>query len=380
MPPPPGNQNNEPSLGVLWVLAGIFALIWALWYVYQIQIVTFFFRWKHYEVLLLSELPWANTQALSSVMDIILNTPPAKATTEQLLYVATEIGIVLRIPVATILIIMGLRILLGDKIDQLKRIYTLDTFSKLESVNWPQIVPVIGLDLINQPIDEGPWAMAMTPMDFCKKNKLIIEEEEAANPDDLYRKSKVIAKLNVADAQRVFAQQLGPLWAGPEKLPNHVKALFAIFAARIDGNREGSIHMLDQIARSAGGKIKRPNFNGLKELLVKHQNNRLVKEVQTKHAYVITVMASLLMLSRDQGVFASADFLWLKAVDRRLWYMLNSVGRQTPYVEVAGCYAHWITELEMGRKLISAMVAEAATGLELALKDVVYKPENAKES
>ncbi len=35
--------------------------------------------------------------------------------------------------------------------------------------NWPQITPVLDLDLIKTDIDKGPWAMAMTPMQFCKR-------------------------------------------------------------------------------------------------------------------------------------------------------------------------------------------------------------------
>ncbi len=55
--------------------------------------------------------------------------------------------------------------------------------------------------------------------------------------------------------------------------------------------------------------------------------------------------------TRD-GVQASADFLWLKPIDRRLWYMLNTVGRQTPFAEVAGPYAHWLAEREMGKRIL----------------------------
>ena len=70
---------------------------------------------------------------------------------------------------------------------------------------------------------------------------------------------------------------------------------------------------------------------------------------------------------------SSADFLWLKPVDRRLWYTLNSVGRQTPFAEVAGIFAHWIAEKEAGRKLLVPMVDEATKALEIVLTEVVYR-------
>ena len=86
-------------------------------------------------------------------------------------------------------------------------------------------------------------------------------------------------------------------------------------------------------------------------------------------------MASMLEEARQDGVQASADFLWLKPLDRRLWYTLNTVGRQTPFIEVAGIFAHWIAEKEAQRRLRVPMVEEATNAVELALKDVVYRPD-----
>ena len=38
---------------------------------------------------------------------------------------------------------------------------------------WPQINAVSKLDLVAADINKGPWAMALTPMLFCKKFKLL---------------------------------------------------------------------------------------------------------------------------------------------------------------------------------------------------------------
>jgi intracellular multiplication protein IcmP len=68
----------------------------------------------------------------------------------------------------------------------------------------------------------------------------------------------------------------------------------------------------------------------------------------------------------------------LKPYDRRLWYTLNTVGRQTPFPEVAGIFAHWVAERDMGRKLMVPMVEEATTALEVALTEIIYKPDEEK--
>ena len=103
------------------------------------------------------------------------------------------------------------------------------------------------------------------------------------------------------------------------------------------------------------------------------------KKVVEGNAYVLTVMASMIMAARADGVQASADFLWLKPLDRRLWYVLNSMGRQTPYTEAAGVYAHWLAEKEAGRKLIIPMIEMATNALEIALKELIYHPDEPKE-
>ena len=85
-------------------------------------------------------------------------------------------------------------------------------------------------------------------------------------------------------------------------------------------------------------------------------------------------MSSLLHAARDDGVVPSAEFLWLKVKDRRLWYMLNSVGRQTPFAEVGGPFAHWRAEQEMGRSCRAPMIDEAIKALEIAVKEVKLSP------
>src|SRR5262249_22032318 len=143
-------------------------------------------------------------------------------------------------------------------------------------------------------------------------------------------------------AHRIMTLQLGSMWTDLAKLPIHIQALFAIFAARTNRDRAAADQLLLQISKSSeNGHL---DFTGTQELLAKNANNKLVRRVVGRHAYVYTVMASLLELSRIDGVLASAEFLWLKPLDRKLWYVLNTVGRQTAVPEIAGAYAHWLAE------------------------------------
>ena len=118
------------------------------------------------------------------------------------------------------------------------------------------------------------------------------------------------------------------------------------------------------------------DYSGVDQLCAKHEKTVPVQEILQRHAYVSTVMAAMLEAARSDGVQASADFLWLKPLDRRMWYTLNTVGRQTPFVEVAGIFAHWVAEKGANKKLLVPMVEEATKALELALQEVVYRPDN----
>lgn len=59
--------------------------------------------------------------------------------------------------------------------------------------------------------------------------------------------------------------------------------------------------------------------------------------------------------------------------------MLNCVGRQTPFVEVAGPFAHWRAEKVMGRRSLVPMIDEAIKALEVAVKEVKLTPKELQE-
>jgi intracellular multiplication protein IcmP len=249
------------------------------------------------------------------------------------------------------------------------------SLAEAERKNWPQISPVIPLDLVKQDIDKGPWAMALSPMQFAKKYQLLQEEKTVSAMTMAAKIShQVTVSIKREAAHHVFVLQCGEYWQGVEYLTPTTKALFAIFAARINQDRDGALKLLLQIAESStSGRL---NFSGVDALLAKHQNNKLVHRVIHSHAYVLTVMASLLVLARKEGVLATAEFLWLKPKDRLLWFMLNSVGRQTAFAEVSGPFAHWNVERIMGRRLMVPMVDEAVNGLEAAIKEILYTPDS----
>jgi intracellular multiplication protein IcmP len=187
-----------------------------------------------------------------------------------------------------------------------------------------------------------------------------------------------VQELDREKARTVFVTQLGPRWNGVNALPKHAKALYAAFALFIVGDRKEGERVLRKMAKTfAEGEKEGGIRAGLKAMdtsfvdaaLAKHGDHPLLRRVLTQHAYVFTVMATMLQIARSAGVLASAMFIWLKPVDRRLWYTLNNTGRYAFHVECAGIMAHWLWEKTVGEACPTPMVEKALDGLSMALKE-----------
>lgn len=362
-----GQGQSDNSMGFLWIIVAIFAAGLLIWYAGHDIIVAIFFKIKIFEINLISLF----TSGLQGLKQQILATDPAAVDINSLGQLLTLVGNYLKIPVAIVLAALAIVLYNTSAKTRFRTTFSMKTLQSQEKENWPQITPTIKLDLINEDINKGPWAMSMTPMQFAKKYKLLKEEMKAVGSTGLNKDQQITVSLIRNQAYRVFSRQLGAPWGGVERLKIHARALFAIFVAKSAGDRKASDALVRQIAASA--ETSRLDFSGADDLVKKHMNSKIVKKVVNNHAYELTVMASLLELARMDGVLASAEFLWLKPLDRPLWYMLNTVGRRVAPVEVGAPFAHWLAEREIGHRLTIPMIDEAVNALEASLGDILYK-------
>lgn len=370
------SSGSESSLDFFWLMALVAVGGVLIWYFGKAYIAPVIFSIRNYELVAIRYIAdiWANIAQfihlpapnLDKINDLqaFLATNPKTTNLSTVIDVSNQVGSYMMIPFSVILIVLAIILYISHITLRFKNKFSMNRLKAIEHENWPQITPVTNLNLVKQDLDEGPWAMAMTPLQFAKKNNLV-REETIGNKTNLV--------LLEGAAHRVFTLQLGPLWSCIENTPIHTQALFAIFACRANRDRESGDKILMQIAASTSqGKL---DFTGVKEIVAKHLNSPLVQHVIRRHAYVSTIMASMLELARTDGVLGSAEFLWLKPVDRKLWYVLNSVGRQTPFAESAGAFAHWQAEKIIQRAMKVAMVDQAVTALKIALADILYEPE-----
>lgn len=370
-----GQQQNPPDQAFdLFLIVGFVSVAMLLsWYYFSEHIVRVIFAIRLIEgKALLAVLEFLDEVSdfvdpdmaailqLKSAIHYMTHTAPIRVGINDLYTVSARFGEAFSLP--SVLVGVGgmVYVLFFHRYSKFKQVYSMASLSRQEVVNWPQIACVVGKNLVKQDIHEGEWKMSEQPLWFARKHNLLLHD--VVN-------GKTVAKLDREKAKTVLCTQMGPLWTGLEGLPPYVMALFAIFCAKAEGDGEGARTLIRQIAASASsGKL---DFGGTRLLLFKHVRSKSVGKAVSPHAYLLTAMASMLELARDDGVLAMSEFLWLKPLDRPLWYMLSNVGRRTAFVEVSAPYAHWLVEKRLRRPLKIPQVDQAIDALDQALSEIL---------
>lgn len=365
--------SSDNSMAPIWITVLLFLALVLIWKIAHGYIVSFVFYLNVFEAKLVSF--FVNSNELARDVYLMQTINPDAVDWEQFLSLTRSVGNYIRYPIGIILIILAIVLYRSNITLKFRRLHNMDTLRSQEQYNWMAIMPVIREDLVSTDIDKGPWAMALTPMEFARKYHLLKKED--ALLDNQTPGLEMTAGIRKGDAKRVFTLQLGPYWDGFERCPPQASALAAVFMARINRDRSAARLILETLNKTYVSK--KPNYSIAKPVLKKYQDSQLVQEIVGKHAYLLTVMASLLEAARDDGVVPTAEFLWLKTIDRRLWYMLNCIGRQTPYAEVGGPFAHWRAEKAMKRRCLVPMIDEAIKALEIAIKEVKLTPKELQE-
>jgi len=361
-------QSGDHSLAPMWIAILLLIALYVIWNSAHQYIVSTIFYLNVLQAKLVNLV--AQNKMLESKIYLMETLDPRTVNWKQLIELSSFVGTFVRYPVIATLFVLSLILYRSDVTVQYRKVHSMKTLGQQEQENWPAIMPVIKQDLVNMDINVGPWAMAMAPMEFARKYNLLKKNDVLL--DDAIPGQEMTAGLRRGDAKRVLTLQLGPAWDGFERCPFHVQALAAVFMARMNRDKAAAAEILRALDMSFGsGKLQAPNVMGV---IQKHQQTELVQDIYARHAYLLTIMASLLEAARLDGVVPSSEFLWLKPTDRRLWYMLNCVGRQTPYAEVGGPFAHWRAEQAMKRSSRAPMIDEAIKALEIAIKEVKLSP------
>jgi intracellular multiplication protein IcmP len=267
--------------------------------------------------------------------------------------------------------------------------------------------PLVGEDLLSPGAYKGNWRPFINPFNFSLENNLLKMEGRDAKAVNKYLATLFKKRVNMDDhlvgeyeypvldeekARELFEGNLGEkiwdkdqrpetkkdIWAMLMRMPMHKRALATVllchYIAEGDLKKEGDA-LLEQFADCYyTEKLKKKKKK--KEWTVEALNtagvNDKLREILKKYDFDIIIIPFLfhawshtLLISLFTRVktITSADFIWVKPVDRELWYVLNNVGRKTFGAEGAGAFAHFQVESGLARPLTSPDVDSAVEGL-----------------
>ncbi len=349
-------KGSDATSDILWIIFAVVLVLGLIWWKFGDQITYYFLTYKLIQINLINS--FFPTNRYLELAKAIQDTNIGDWKVKELYQVGSYVGYIFNIPLGIILSVWGWKVYSKNPSKRFKRVLTMQTLKDSEKKIWPYISPVVNVDLMKEDFKKGPYALSMKPYDFALKYHLLTEEK---NVNSLDRKK----------AEKLFISQLGKPFSGFNKLRTHEKVLLCVMAAHGLGKKKEAMNAVYQLAINSANTdiLKMPDMSFAKDLYKFAEDPQIV-EIMNKHAYVYTLLAQMLEFSRTTGVFPSNFFVWLKTRDRVLWYTLNCVGRQVPFVEIAGIFGHWRAEQIAKHKLDAPYVIKAVDGLEKALTEV----------
>lgn len=229
------------------------------------------------------------------------------------------------------------------------------------------IKPIWGLDLLKQDPTKGGWASALKPHEVANRYNLL---EEQGKPETL--------KVNMTNSY--FMAQLGELYLGEESLADYHKALLGVWLALIERDAVASDTARNAIARSWSAKQEKiqPDYSRGLELWEKYKGSPRVAHLFKRHAYINTLMYGFFEYMKNErkvGRAVAHYYIWLKPLDRVLYYTLNNEGRDVEWSECAGVIIHWYFEKGMNRALLQPYTEDCILAFRRELGRVIPKIE-----
>lgn len=370
--------------------------------------IAIFIVYKAFYVQINTALMWVNLNFLKVISCYsdeaayvhrrLCNVSPARMSFNYVQNVMIYVGQFLRWPVALILIGLSVAIALKKRVSDMKQVLNLNDLLKNNVEHFPCIAPAVNRkkNILDEPMDSGPWALAQTPLRWAFVHDVLrdregnpLEEGSLFLPSGLVNeKSKYWGKLSIDKevAEKAFAAQLGDRLGDPMDLPEYIIALAAVFLAYGHGDKDEAHELLDQMSLSFIEEDDEyeayldtteafPLFESYWEK--RQEWAPELNELMDIHSqYVHTWLHALLVFARRKGVLAPQEFLWLRPLDRTLWYCLNQVGGRTAWPEASGEWAHYRAEEVLSnlkcsivgkQQALPPQVEEAVKGLEFAL-------------
>ncbi len=280
----------------------------------------------------------------------------------------------LRIP---IMLLLGAGALwcmfLGPRTHNRKRM-GLEDLIAIQAKVFPVISPFVKFNPSTQPprppgapvpADLPLFAEALGPEEWLAYNNIQVPDGE----------------IDEDSAASAFMKQLGKPWRGVKGLDNYKQILLAAFCLKASRKRVDADDLLGRLAKCwefKGGLNLSKDRKLLKDAQKVLKNKKISGATLAQanhHAYETTAMLRALQYAREEGgVLAPAQFVWLRAHDRVLWYPLNNMGRQSFHMEALGAMSHFKAEKLTNRPIPVPKVEGAVQTIKEYMKSGKARP------
>ena len=254
-----------------------------------------------------------------------------------------------RYPIAFILGFFLIYVMFFRKKQIFKNKYGLESVMAEHAKRWPVITPLLKFNPAKGkqrsigaavPVDLPPFAEALYPEEWMAHNRIAVVN---GVPDR-------------DQIRRAFLPQLCERFEGLDGLPEHLYCLAAALALKGARKRKECDALLGEMAKcwtSERGFVPTAVVKSTAAHALRNPKYaEPLLEIMNKHAYVATAFLGALKWARRQGgVLAPAQFIWLRAEDRTIWYPLNNLDRRAFHIEASGAMSHYMAEVYAGRPL-----------------------------
>jgi intracellular multiplication protein IcmP len=317
------------------------------------------------------------TNRYDPIIHQLIQLKPEQVTGSYLVEMTEVTGEVVRIPIAIIFAIMSITAFFLKAKHPYSRKFDMEGLAKEQATAFPVTQPIIKFNPLKDnarapgsPVPEHlpPFAEALTPEEWVAHNDIPVTD----------------GMIDIDASRFAFSRQLGHRWKGIHAMPLHARALFVAFSMKANGMRTESDEFLGDLAgcwEPGKGLVLTQELRKLiKDKLSDPKFGRITEKIAALHSFTTPALVRCLQMARDQGgVLAPAQFIWLRAVDRHLWYALNNLGRGALHPEAAGALAHYRSEKNAGKPIPNPQVDIAIDGIVQYLKDNFITQFPAKE-
>ena len=364
------NTAHDNAIGWAILLVILILVLWLFWY-YKGQDIKDVVRWIRLSQIWVVSLfvdddkyliPWqGKTPSLQQVSDYFFVLPKEQLVGDSMNLLSTAAMYPLRYIFTAILLVLSFWALFKGPKTQFRSKLDLNGLIKRQAKVFPVLSPFVTFNPSNQP-NRPPGAPV--PAELPAFAEALSPEEWLAYHDVPVPDGKVDAD----GAASSFSKQLGPPWRGPMYLSPYRQVLLASFCLKALRKRAEADLMLGKLATcwsfEKGMKMDPKLLRDARKILRDRDMSGKVLSKCNQHAYENTALIRALATAReDGGVLAPAQFVWLRAHDRTLWYPLNNIGRQAYHMEALGAMCHYKAEKVTNRPIPRPKMEDAVLAI-----------------